>query len=154
MLYFACGSNMNWEQMRSRCPSARFVGIALLPGYTLAFTRRSAKWGCGVADIVPQEGKNVWGVVYEISDYDQGKLDKFEGFDSAREKNAYRRHEFLVFLNGNGNEPLTVWTYVAEKELNPPRPSAEYKDQILSGARWWHLPEQYIRELEQIEVSG
>jgi hypothetical protein len=28
MLYFAYGSNMNWDQMRERCPSARFEFVA------------------------------------------------------------------------------------------------------------------------------
>jgi hypothetical protein len=41
MLYFAYGSNMNWQQMQDRCPSARFFGVALLPDHKLAFTRES-----------------------------------------------------------------------------------------------------------------
>lgn len=41
MLYFAYRSNMHWDQMRSRCPSARFVGVALLRDFRLAFTGSS-----------------------------------------------------------------------------------------------------------------
>ena len=37
---------------------------------------------------------------------------------------------------------------------NPPLPNAVYKTLILTGGRHGHLPEEYIRELEQIEVSG
>lgn len=40
MLYFAYGSNMNWDRMKDRCSSACFVGIATLEGYKLAFTRK------------------------------------------------------------------------------------------------------------------
>jgi hypothetical protein len=36
MQYFVCGSNMDWLQMREHCPSAHFVGIALLPDHKLA----------------------------------------------------------------------------------------------------------------------
>ena len=68
MLYFAYGSNMNWQQMRERCPSARFVGVALLSEHKLAFTRKSKKRGCGVADAVLEGGRKVWGVIYEIDD--------------------------------------------------------------------------------------
>jgi len=29
LLYFAYGSNLDWSQMKKRCPSAEFVGIPL-----------------------------------------------------------------------------------------------------------------------------
>jgi len=56
MLNFAYGSNMNWNQMRERCPSSRFVGIAVLRDHKLAFTRESVNHGCGVADVVAEDG--------------------------------------------------------------------------------------------------
>jgi len=55
MLYFAYGSNLDFAQMRDRCPSALFVAIAKLPDHRLAFTRKSIKRACGVADAVPEE---------------------------------------------------------------------------------------------------
>lgn len=39
MLYFAYGSNMDFERMRQRSPNARFLFRAMLLGYELAFTR-------------------------------------------------------------------------------------------------------------------
>ena len=30
MFYFAYGSNMDWDQMKQRCPSAHFLGVAEL----------------------------------------------------------------------------------------------------------------------------
>ena len=51
MLYFAYGSNMEWKQMRERCPSAMFVCIAKLKDRRLAFTRKSKDRGCGVATL-------------------------------------------------------------------------------------------------------
>jgi hypothetical protein len=56
MLTFAYGSNMDWNQMRERCPSSRFVGIAVLRDHKLAFTRKSLKRGCGVADLIAEGG--------------------------------------------------------------------------------------------------
>jgi gamma-glutamylcyclotransferase len=93
MLYFAYGSNMNWQQMQNRCPSARFFGIALLPDHKLAFTRKSIKRGCGVADAAPTQNHNVWGIVYEITAQDIEALDKSEGYMPGREKNSYFRRE-------------------------------------------------------------
>lgn len=153
MLTFAYGSNMNWNQMRDRCPSSRFVGIGVLRDHKLAFTRGSVDRGCGVADVVAKDGAQVWGVVYEIADLDVGKLDAKEGFRPGRDKNSYYRRECLVFLDGEDQPPLTVSAYFGDPQPNPPLPNAAYRNLILAGARHWHLPEEYIRELEQIEVS-
>lgn len=154
MLYFAYGSNMNWIQMRERCPSSRFGGIAVLRDHKLAFTRKSVNRGCGVADVVATDGAFAWGVVYEIADLEVGNLDASEGFRPGRAKNSYCRRECIVFLDGADHRPLTVSAYFGYPQRNPPFPNAAYKDLILTGARHWHLPGEYISELEQIEVSG
>lgn len=153
MLYFAYGSNMNWDQMRDRCPSARYVGNAVLPDHALAFTRKSVNRGCGVSDAVPAEGYELWGVVYEIDDGEVKSLDKSEGYRPGRDANSYFRRECLVLLAA-AEEPVTVFTYFGDPQPHPPLPDAEYKALILSGARSWHLPEQHIRTLEQIQVDG
>lgn len=154
MLYFAYGSNMNWAQMKKRCPSASFFGVAVLPDHRLAFTRKSVKLNCGVADAVREVGPKVWGVVYEVADMDLGGLDKSEGYRPGRDKNAYERRECMVFMDGDGYKPLTVHTYFASPEENPPFPSHGYKNTIVAGARYWHLPDDYIALLEAIEVAG
>lgn len=145
---------MNWDQMRQRCPSSRFVEIAVLRDHKLAFTRTSVKRGCGVADVVAEDGARVWGVVYEIADLDVGTLDAQEGFRPGRGKNSYWRRECLVFLYGEDLRPLTASAYFGEPEPNPLLPNAAYKNLIVTGGKHWRLPEEYVRELEQIEVSG
>jgi gamma-glutamylcyclotransferase len=95
MFYFAYGSNMDWDQMRERCPSSTFVGVARLPNHSLAFSRKSIKRGCGVADVVATIGHDVWGVVYRIGDSeDQERLDKREGVPTA-----YVERSQLVYLH-------------------------------------------------------
>ena len=152
MLYFAYGSNMNWVQMQDRCPSARFQCVAVLPDYKLAFTRKSIKRGCGVADVVPARSQSAWGVVYEINNLDVENLDRFEGYRSGRERNSYWRRECLVLLEGDEHRSQRVFTYFGDPQSKPPGPNAEYKELIVSGARYWHLPDDYIRELETIVV--
>ena len=154
MHYFAYGSNMDWDQMKGRCPSVSSVGVALLPDYRLAFTRRSINRGCGVADAVRHAGQNVWGVVYKVSDSDVGRLDASEGFRPGREKNSYWRRECVVLLEGDDSRLLTVSTYFGDPQVDPPLPNQAYKGQILSGARYWRLPAEYIHRLEGIEVEG
>ncbi len=153
MLYFAYGSNLDWEQMKERCSTARFVCNAVLRDHKLAFTRKSINRGCGAADVIPDSGKEVWGVVYQISDRDVGKLDKAEGFQPGRAKNSYMREERHVFEEGKAEQPVNVTIYLAVKEENPPLPDKKYKDQIVNGAKYWHLPEGYIEELEGIKVK-
>jgi len=36
----------------------------------------------------------------------------------------------------------------------PPLPNADYKRLIVEGARFWHLPDDYVREMETIEVGA
>jgi gamma-glutamylcyclotransferase len=154
VLYFAYGSNLDWAQMKARCPSARFVGLAKLADYRLAFTRRSINRGCGVADAVPATGRAVWGVVFEISELEIPELDRSEGFRPGRARNSYWRRECAVLVDGDHARPLTVTTYLAEPEPDPPLPNQHYKGLIVAGARRWRLPADYIAELESIEVAS
>jgi gamma-glutamylcyclotransferase (GGCT)/AIG2-like uncharacterized protein YtfP len=130
------------------------MAIAVLRDHRLAFTRRSVTRGCGVADATAQAGAQVWGVVYEIAEHDIHGLDAAEGFRPGRTTNSYRRRECMVYLDGDDTKPLTVATYFAERQAHPPRPNAEYKNRIVAGARYWHLPDDYLCDLEQIEVKG
>jgi gamma-glutamylcyclotransferase (GGCT)/AIG2-like uncharacterized protein YtfP len=145
MYYFAYGSNMNWPQMKQRCPSARFISLARLKGHRFAITRQSKRRKCGTADVLPDESSEVWGIVYEISDSEVCMLDDFE--------DGYRRENVLVEPVGDGKQPFRVLIYVAEKEANPPSPSADYAWLILEGAKHWGLPPGYIQMLERLEVA-
>jgi gamma-glutamylcyclotransferase len=152
MLYFAYGSNMDWCQMRKRCPSAQFLCVALLKNHRLAFTRYSEHRQCGVADAVCEKDAKVWGVVYAIPDMEVAMLDKCEGFQLGREsdKNAYVREERHVYPDGKDEKPLLVHIYFATSESDPPLPNAEYKNLIVEGAEWWHLPSDYIDQLKKV----
>jgi gamma-glutamylcyclotransferase (GGCT)/AIG2-like uncharacterized protein YtfP len=147
---------MNWDQMKQRCPSARFLGIAVLLDRRLAFSRYSSSSTrkCGVADAVEYEGNQVWGVVYDIDEQDIGNLDKNEGFQPGSKKNSYQREQRHVFLEGRRKKPLAVAIYFATPQPGVHLPNQKYKDLILSGAKYWHLPDKYIRDiLEPIQVQ-
>jgi gamma-glutamylcyclotransferase (GGCT)/AIG2-like uncharacterized protein YtfP len=148
MFYFAYGSNLNFDQMRARCSSAKFLCIARLPSHRLAFSRKSIKRQCGVADVIPQTGSVVWGAVYEIQKSDLAQLNSDEGVNSG----AYVRIDDQVVLD-QGGKAIKVAIYIANKQPNPPLPNAQYKNLIVSGARHWKLPEEYILKLEQIEIE-
>ena len=153
MLTFAYGSNLDWRQTRDRCPSARFVCVAKLKAHRLVFPRKSEGRGCGVAGVEPNQDSTVWGVVYQIDEADVGKLDKCEGYQPGRATNSYVREERHVYADGDETKPIAAWVYFPVAQPNPPLPNAAYKRLILDGAKFWHLPERYVEQLEQIEVG-
>jgi gamma-glutamylcyclotransferase (GGCT)/AIG2-like uncharacterized protein YtfP len=120
-LYIAYGSNLNLEQMKRRCPTARPVGTAEIQGYDLLFrgSHRS-----GIATIEPGTD-SVPVLLWSVRPRDEQALDVYEGWPSL-----YRKEMMSVELNGkavdamvyimNGNEPLTL-------------PSDYYYETILQG---------------------
>ena len=144
MYYFAYGSNMNWEQMQRRCPSAQFVCVASLKDYRFAIARHSRLRNCGTANIFADAGSEVWGIVYAVSELDLVTLNAFE--------DGYRREKLLAWATGDSQRSLEVLVYIAEKEDTVPLPNPEYKRLILDGARHWKIPESYCSMLEQIQA--
>ncbi len=145
LYYFAYGSNMDWPQMRRRCPTARFVCVGRLPDYRFAIARHSRLRNCGTANIFLETGREVWGIVYDVSDRDFLTLDGFE--------DGYRREKIFVYDRNDGHHPMEVLAYIAAREDGVPLPNPEYKRLILTGARHWRLPPDYCAMLERIEVA-
>jgi gamma-glutamylcyclotransferase len=152
MLYFAYGSNMDWERItdRDRAPSAQFLLKATLPGYKLAFTRCSEKQQTGTADVVLCSGGLVWGVVFEIDPGDSDKLDAAEGVNFR----AYRPEPITVLAENDATRHLRVLTYVVcQKAATHQPPAPWYLNHIVNGAIRWDLPAEYRAEIQRIQTS-
>jgi gamma-glutamylcyclotransferase len=143
-LYFAYGSNLDAEQMRARCPTARGLGRARLAGHHLAFSHYSTRWGGGAADVVRDAGAAVWGVVYEMGPEDFARLDRFES--------GYERVGLEV--EGEARGRLRVTSYgVRDKGRFAPHP--DYLEKMLRWGARWRLPGDYLAELrERARVSA
>ena len=157
VLYFAYGSNLDHEQMCSRCPESRVVGLASLPDHRLTFPLYSDHWGGGAAGVSHAHGSTVWGVLYELSDSDLAALDRYEGWRGPGDHhNLYDRDMVTVELTrpDDGSVPRRVraYTYLA-RTLNPTPPSRRYLDAVLKGARHHRLPPEYIETLAKVEVA-
>lgn len=154
-LYFAYGSNLKLEEIRRTCPSAEPVCRALLPGHHLTFPRGSIGRGCGVAGVESADGHIVWGGVYRIAEQCRTELERREGFKSERpaSENSYVANAVTVFDDGDLSRPIEVLTFAATRQPNPPKPSAEYVQLILDGAKEWKLGDDYLAELERIETT-
>lgn len=118
-LYFAYGSNLDESQLRSRCPSSTFAGLATLPGHALAFVGHSHGWDGAVATVIPRAHARVEGVLYEIDAADLLALDGFEGHPRS-----YTRAQLAVSVTGAEHRRAQVYAQPVGRALG--RPSSEY----------------------------
>lgn len=138
--YFAYGSNMLTERLVARCPSARPVGTAYAPDYTLEFSKKSTDTS-GKATLVPCPGAKQHGVIFEIDQADQAELDHFEGAG-----NGYDRVDAFTVTAASGTEVSTT-TYLATKPVQGLKPFDWYLALVVSGAKRHQLPEDWVSAL-------
>ena len=70
--YIAYGSNLSVDQMAHRCPDATIVGTGVLKDWDLVFRYH--------ATIEPRQGSTVPVLVWAISERDEARLDRYEGY--------------------------------------------------------------------------
>jgi gamma-glutamylcyclotransferase len=126
-------------------PRHRFLGVAHLDGFRLAFTRRSIRTGTGVADVIPARGDTVWGALYDIEDDELAAIDRKEGYGWA-----YTRVMRPVLLEAGGQGQAAVIYTVQVKEPAQVLPSRQYLDQLIAAAHERRLPEVYVEKLEKM----
>lgn len=117
-LYFAYGSNLNEEQMRRRCPTARLVGVARLHDHALTFGGNSVAWGGGVATIRPQIHSIVLGALFMMKYEDLEALDRFEGHPGAYERITRKVVDQMGVR-------WTAYTYRLVRKLEAKRPPSD-----------------------------
>ena len=132
MDYFAYASNLSRAQMRQRCPDAKPKFSAVLPNYKLVFTGWSREWHCGKATIQPFKGAKVKGAVYEISEMDLKKLDRFEDYPGT-----YTHLNVMVF--NEDDVAVKAITYVKTRQEEETKPTPEYIITIKQGMKDWEL---------------
>lgn len=115
-LYIAYGSNLNLEQMAYRCPDANIVGKGIIKDYALKY--RGSKTGAYLT-VIPEKGKHVPVVVWNISERDEYFLDRYEGFPTF-----YYKKKLRVFLD-NGKTTYAM-AYIMFDEAAPGVPSDHY----------------------------
>lgn len=114
-LYIAYGSNMDEEQMRYRCPEAKVVGTGTVEGYGLLFKGGTDH---AYATIEPEKDSHIPVLVWKISERDEQRLDRYEGYPKF-----YYKKDILVEVNG---EPKEAMVYIMDERNPRNRPSSEY----------------------------
>lgn len=121
--YIAYGSNLNIEQMKRRCPTAKICGNGTLEGWTLTF--RSMR-GPAFATIEPCTGSQVPVVVWDIDKMAEKALDQYEGYPSF-----YGKKNIDVLMS-DGKE-LSAMVYIMNSRSVPGIPSKGYVNTISQG---------------------
>lgn len=134
---------MSEEQMENRCHDNKLIGVAILEGYKFVYDGYSSSRKGAVANIIEDTSEKVFGVLYEISENDEKKLDKCEGYPKA-----YNKKEVEV-------EDLKGKKYKALVYLREPReigkPSYEYETTIITAAKKFEFPKEYINKFLRVE---
>ncbi len=114
------------------CPDSKPMFVVTLPNYKLVFVGWSRQWRGGVATIKPFRGEKVLGGIYQVSERDLRRLDKYEGYPDS-----YERINVRVF-DEDGN-PVEAVTYIKAGQLEETPPSKEYLSIIQQGYRDWGI---------------
>lgn len=147
--YFAYGSNMNVERMRSRQLQVLAACAGILTGYGLRFNKRSRLdplLACANIVYAPQE--RVEGVLYQLkSPAEIAKLDPYEGTPFR-----YSRELFWVAANYTGIDETALhpaWVYVANSAVIAPSilPARWYVEHLLAGRAY--MTEDYWNNIDQ-----
>ena len=126
--YIAYGSNLNMEQMLFRCPTARAVGTSELEGWRLLF--KGSKSGYYLT-IEPDENSSVPVGVWEVTEEDEARLDRFEGVPSC-----YYKKELMLNIKGIKSGKFRrrrAFAYIMHEDRHIGIPSLWYMQTCLEG---------------------
>jgi len=151
--YFAYGSNLLNEriQARTRCPNAKFTGLAIANNYDLDFSKPS-KDGSGKATIFPHYGNEVIGALFEIPNLELPQLDSAEG---RGPKHYERVDAFQVRLLENQREIQCI-TYQAVTRVFDKNtiPYDWYLQLVIAGLKQHKFPNEYLAKITCVECRG
>lgn len=139
--YLAYGSNLNVEQMRFRCPTARVIGTAVIEDYELLFK------GSGTGSyltIEPKQGASVPVGVWEVEERDEASLDRYEGYPSF-----YYKKDLKVKVTefNTGRECIMdTFVYIMHEDRSIGMPTRMYMRTCLDGYKAFGFDEAFLME--------
>ena len=129
--YMAYGSNLNKAQMKERCPNAVAVGFGSLLNYQLEF---KSYGGDAYLTIEKTEyHRSVPVVVWEVSEWEERRLDMYEGCPKSYYKEEME-FEFRDFIS-NENRTEKCFIYIMNDNSDRKIPTDEYLERCRQGCR-------------------
>ncbi|KAH0025465.1 hypothetical protein KCU78_g4719, partial [Aureobasidium melanogenum] len=158
-IYFGYGSNLWQHQMRMRCPTSDYLGVARLDNYRWMINDR------GYANVVqvkspssiePNYANVVYGLVYSLQPSDEEKLDINEGVPFA-----YTKEDLPVsfWAKEKEDEPVDLHkpakkqdmlVYISRDHVTDSDPKHEYIYRMNMGihdALKEGVPDEYVQEV-------
>ena len=145
--YFAYGANMHDSAFRGRRKMQPLESCAgRIKGYRLRFNLEGRPKGkAAPANISLDEGAEVWGVLYRISQRALVRLNATEGIPGWRYRPIRLAAEDLI---GRGVDAVT---YIADGKIEDGKPSLRYIALLREGAQAHGLPAYWIAFLESVK---
>ena len=126
-LYVAYGSNLNKQQMKGRCPDAKFVGTGVIENYELQF--KGSLYGAH-ATIAPKEGSSVPVGLWTIQIRDESRLDMYEGYRKTGYR-YYDKEQVRVNLSNGGS--VIGMVYIMDQKMDFGQPTPGYYETVKEG---------------------
>lgn len=146
--YIAYGSNLNIEQMRSRCPSATVAGVSAIPDYQLLF--KGSQTGAYLT-IEPHKGGCVPVAVWKVTPADERSLDRYEGCPRFYYKTEMDLPVFHV--DGGSVASVSAFVYIMQEDRLPGIPMQYYVDTCLAGYRAFGFDESKLSDAIMLSLK-
>jgi AIG2-like family len=140
-IYAAYGSNMDPAQMAERCPHSPQRGTGWLVGWRLTFGGADIGWDGALTTVVEDSAERVFVVLYELSEFDEQSLDRWDGATLG-----YYRKTRVRVATVEGD--VVAWLYVLNA-YEGGLPSARHLGILADAAEVAGAPADYVRWLRE-----
>ncbi len=149
--YIAYGSNLNINQMKRRCPTARVIGTGFIEDYELLF--KGSKTG-GYLTIEKAEGKSLPVAIWKVTEIDEQALDRYEGYPTF-----YYKADVEIDIKGikTGKEyRKKAFVYIMHEDRDVGMPSKYYVMTCLEGYKTFGFSPKYLEDAikKSMEVNN
>jgi hypothetical protein len=132
--------------MMERAPHSPMIGTGWLQGWRLTFGGEDVGWEGALATIVEEPAAQVFVVLYDVSPYDEARLDRWEGSELGLHKKIRLR---VQTLEGS----VLAWLYVLDA-YEGGLPSARYLGVVADAAEAAGAPADYVDDLRTRPCQG
>lgn len=148
VFYFAYGSNMDEERMKSRQVYIKQKFRGVLSGWKLVFNKiADSSKGTSYANIIYCRDSKVEGIIYETDEISIKNLNRNEGVPKHYKKRTIK-------IKDDYNQVIDCVVYIANPSMVKEglKPTKEYLNYLLKGEPY--LSKEYLEFLKNIKTIG
>ena len=142
---------MSSKRIFQSCPGAKFSCVAKLEDHDFQFMGYKDEWAGAVANAVPENGKCVWGVVWEIETASMNILGGTESKTGDQYKHSVATCEVVA---ESGDRLKCVYFRRNPKGCDVALPSPQYLQLILNGAEEYQIDKSHLEMLRKAKTNG